>query len=65
MLKYFYAMLVINYKKIMKAKELLAKNYSCSQVSDELSFGNYSNFYKIFTKEVGVSPSKYQKNNIF
>ncbi|TDO91321.1 AraC family transcriptional regulator [Halanaerobium saccharolyticum] len=53
----------INYKKIMKAKELLAKNYTCSQVADKLSFGNYSNFYKTFTKEVGMAPSKYQKEN--
>lgn len=54
----------INHKKIMKSKELLSKNMSCSQVADHLNFGNYSNFYKTFKKETGFSPSEYQKSNI-
>lgn len=53
----------INYKKIMKAKELLIRGFNCSQVADKLNFGNYSNFYKIFKKEIGISPSEYQKDN--
>jgi YesN/AraC family two-component response regulator len=54
----------INYKKIMKAKELLARDYSCSMVAEKLKFGNYSHFYKQFSKEVGLSPSKYQKKSL-
>ncbi|RAK05465.1 AraC-like DNA-binding protein [Halanaerobium saccharolyticum] len=59
----FSVMQYINYKKIMKARELLSRNYSCGEVSDCLSFGDYSNFYKTFKKEMGIAPSKYQKEN--
>lgn len=54
----------INYKKIMKAKELLSQDLSCSDVCNKLSFGDYSNFYKAFKKNVGFSPQKYKQNNI-
>lgn len=54
----------INYKKIMKARELLSKDYSCGEVSEKLSFGDYSNFYKSFKKETGISPSEYQQKSL-
>ncbi len=54
----------INYKKIMKAKELLSQDLSCSDVCNKLSFGDYSNFYKAFKKNVGFSPQKYKQDNI-
>ncbi len=54
----------INYKKIIKAKELLSQNLSCSDVCNKLSFGDYSNFYKAFKKNVGFSPQKYKQDNI-
>lgn len=53
---------VIN-KKIMKAKGLLSSGFSCGEVCDKLSFGDYSNFYKTFKKKLGVSPSEYKKKN--
>lgn len=59
----FSLMQYINYKKIMKARELLSKNYSCGEVSEKLNFGDYSNFYKSFKKEIGLAPSKYQQKN--
>lgn len=59
----FSLMQYINYKKIMKARELLSKNYACGEVSEELNFGDYSNFYKSFKKEIGLAPSKYQQKN--
>lgn len=55
----------VNYKKIMKAKELLSHNLTCNEVSNKLAFGDYSNFYKAFKKNVGISPSKYQNKNTF
>jgi len=54
----------INYKKIMKAKEFLSHDLSCSEVCNRLNFGDYSNFYKAFKKNVGISPSKYQQSNL-
>lgn len=54
----------INYKKIMKAKELLSHGLTCSEVCNRLNFGDYSNFYKTFKKNVGSSPLKYKQNNL-
>ena len=45
----------------MTAKRLLLDNNSCSEVSSQLNFGDYSTFYRAFKKEVGISPQEYQK----
>lgn len=49
----------ITYKRILKAEELLLSGLSVLDVSSEVGFGDYSNFYKAFTKIVGTSPKKY------
>jgi YesN/AraC family two-component response regulator len=51
----------INYKRIMKAQELLNQKVSVLEVSDAVGFGDYSNFYKAFKKIAGCSPKKYVK----
>lgn len=43
-------------KKINLAKELLESGKNPQQVCNLCGFSTYSNFYKVFTKQVGVSP---------
>lgn len=49
----------IIYKRIIKAEELILSGMPIIQVSNEVGFGDYTNFYKAFKKISGVSPHKY------
>lgn len=49
----------IIYKRIMRAEELLLSGIPIIDVSNEVGFGDYTNFYKSFKKILGVSPKKY------
>ncbi|MGH4051179.1 MAG: helix-turn-helix domain-containing protein [Clostridium sp.] len=49
----------IIYKRIMKAEELLILGTPIIDVSSQVGFGDYTNFYKAFKKILGVSPKKY------
>jgi AraC-like DNA-binding protein len=51
----------ISLRKVSFAKELLRQRYSVSNVCGQLGFEDYSNFYRLFKKYEGVSPSDYQK----
>ena len=46
-------------KRISYAKELLMEGYSMTETCQMCGFGDYSNFFKTFTRIVGVSPKKY------
>ena len=46
-------------KRVTLAKNLLADGMSVSATCSACGFNDYSNFIKIFTKSVGVSPKKY------
>ena len=46
-------------KRVTLAKNLLADGMSVSSTCSACGFNDYSNFIKIFTKSVGVSPKKY------
>lgn len=48
-------------KKINLAKELLEKGKSPKEVCDLCGFSTYSNFYKAFTGQTGISPKDYGK----
>lgn len=48
-------------KKINYAKELLNMDIPLHQVSEECGFTTYSNFYKTFVSQTGVSPRMYKK----
>lgn len=48
-------------KKINLAKELLEKGNSPNKVCSMCGFSTYSNFYKVFTEQTGVSPRDYLK----
>ena len=51
----------ITYKRIIKAKELLALGMPVLQVSDMVGFGDYSNFFRVFKKIEGYSPKNFLK----
>jgi len=48
--------------RINKAKELLeTTDYKTNEISDMSGFTNVSNFYLVFKKEVGLTPSSYRE----
>lgn len=49
----------IIYKRIMRAEELIVSGMSVIQASNEVGFGDYTNFYKAFKRILGISPQKY------
>jgi len=50
----------ITSKRITKAKLYIKQGDNILEASRKSGFTNYSNFYKAFVKETGMSPSKYQ-----
>lgn len=50
---------VIEYRMIT-AQSLIVKGTSLKDVSSLCGFGDYSTFFKMFKKEVGVSPSEFK-----
>ena len=50
---------VIEYR-IISAQALILKGTSLKDVSSLCGFGDYSTFFKMFRKEVGVSPSRFK-----
>lgn len=50
----------ISYKRIIKAKELLASGMPVSETCFAVGYKDYSNFYKAFKKMVGLSPNKFK-----
>ena len=49
----------ITARRISIAKALLSEGHSVSEAFEKSGFSDYSNFFKAFTKAVGVSPRKY------
>jgi AraC-like DNA-binding protein len=49
----------IIYKRIMRAEELLISGMPIIDASNQVGFGDYTNFYKSFKKILGVSPKRY------
>lgn len=49
----------ITARRISIAKSLLNEGVSVSEAFEKCGFSDYSNFFKAFTKAVGVSPKKY------
>lgn len=51
----------VTMQRIAFAKSLLASGHSVTDTFSMSGFGDYSNFYKTFSKIVGISPKKYAK----
>jgi AraC-like DNA-binding protein/mannose-6-phosphate isomerase-like protein (cupin superfamily) len=49
----------VNARRITIAKSLLSMDTGVSEVCEKCGFNDYSNFFKAFTKAVGISPKKY------
>jgi len=47
--------------RIISAQSLIVKGTSLKDVSSMCGFGDYSTFFKMFRKEVGVSPSRFKE----
>lgn len=54
----------ITTRRIELAQTLLAGGYSVNEVYSMCGFNDYSNFFKAFTKKVGISPKKYAQNSL-
>lgn len=50
-------------KRITLAKSLLNQGYPVMEACAQSGFGDYSNFFKAFTKATGLSPKKYSQLN--
>ena len=57
----FTVMEYVTYKRIMKAKELLALHTPVIETCHAVGFNDYSNFYKVFKRLVGTSPREFAK----
>lgn len=55
----------ISTKRIANAKVLLSTGASVQDAALQSGFNDYANFIRHFTKEVGVSPKRYGKENRF
>ncbi|HCD46062.1 MAG TPA: AraC family transcriptional regulator [Lachnoclostridium sp.] len=51
-------------RRIELAQKLLSAGYSVNEVYSMCGFNDYSNFFKAFTKKVGISPKKYSQNSL-
>lgn len=47
----------VTHKRLLMARELAAQGISWTEASEEAGFGNYSNFYKLFCRTYGHSPT--------
>ena len=52
----------IQYKRISKAKKLLAEGYNVTEACTKSGFNDYSNFLRMFKRTVGISPGQYRKS---
>lgn len=48
-------------KKLIKAKELILKETPITSVYKQCGFGDYSNFFRAFKNEYGVTPKQFHK----
>ncbi|GAA0753294.1 AraC family transcriptional regulator [Clostridium sartagoforme] len=49
-------------KKLILAKELILSNISIKEVYKKCGFGDYSNFFRAFKNEYGVTPKEFYEN---
>jgi len=50
--------------RMKEAKRLLDEGYGVCETANFCGYSDYSNFFKLFSRECGESPSKYRKKVI-
>ncbi len=51
----------IIYKRLARAKELLSEGHSATDVCYMAGFNDYSNFFRMFKRVIGIPPGQYKK----
>ncbi len=54
----------IMFKRLARAKELLANGASVTEACYSSGFNDYSNFYRLFKRVIGINPGEYKKKSI-
>ena len=49
--------------RIIRAQSLIASGMPLKEVGHACGYNDYSNFYRAFSREVGISPSKYRQHS--
>jgi len=52
----------IIYKRISRAKQLIIDGYNVTETSVMSGFNDYSNFFRMFKKTVGITPGEFKKS---
>lgn len=50
----------LTHRRLIAAKERILRGQSFEQIAEEVGFSDYSNFYRAFRREYGISPSQYK-----
>ena len=65
MFKEFTGTTIVEYctfKKILAFNQLICNNHSAEDASYQVGFHNYSNFYRLYKKHMGMTPSEYKRS---
>lgn len=49
------------FKKLMAFNQLICQNYSLENACYQVGFQNYSNFFRLYKKHMGITPSEYKR----
>lgn len=49
------------YKRLITFNQLVCQNYSLEEASCKVGFHNYSNFYRLYKKHMGITPAQYKQ----
>lgn len=50
----------VTQRRLIAAKNRIERGQALEQVGEKVGFASYSNFYRAFVKEYGISPSRYR-----
>ncbi|MBO5071088.1 MAG: helix-turn-helix transcriptional regulator, partial [Roseburia sp.] len=49
------------YRRLLAFNQLVCQNYSLEEASYQVGFHNYSNFYRLYKKYMGITPTQYKQ----
>jgi AraC-like DNA-binding protein len=50
------------YRRLIVFNQLVCRNYSLEEACYQVGFHNYSNFYRLYKKHMGITPTQYKRN---